>query len=233
MEQMLKFIVGAFLLFFYFTSYAGYSPLNKIKISSIKGLPVMEQYRELVLKAYAAIGYSVEFMEMPSAREIIEINKGTVDALVVRLSVIEKGNPDLIRVPVILATGELFLYCQIDVPCNHSVVDEPSNVIGAVFGQNYSSIYLEKSAASVYKTATANQLAEMLSKKRLNYILTFEVNGFGNVIGLDKSKYNVVKLDSFRAFHYIHRRIENILPELTLSLKNTVKSCSENHQCTF
>ncbi len=230
---MSKLIVVTFILFCHFTSYATYYPHKKINISSIEGLRIKDEYRKLVLKAYTDLGYKVEFTEMPSAREVIEIDKGTVDALVIRFSVIEKSNPDLIRVPVALATGELFIYCQIELPCDQSVVDEPSHLIGALIGQNFSTAYLEGRKASVYKVTTTNQLAEMLSKKRLDYILAFEIDGFDTLIELDKSKYNVFKLDNLEAFHYIHRRIENILPELTLSLKNIVKSCRKNHQCTF
>jgi hypothetical protein len=159
---------------------------------------------------------------MPIAREIIEIKKGTTDAMIIKLPVIEPSNPDLIRVPVTLATGGIFLYCQIDLLCNQSVMDEPSNLIGAITGHNVTTIYLAGRAASVYKTAQVNQLAKMLTTKRLNYILTLEIKGLGNISGLDKSKYNAVKLESTEAYHYIHRRIERILPELTLSLKNVI-----------
>ena len=225
---MLKLTVVTFFLFFHFISYAGNASLKQIKISSIKDLRVIDQYRKLVFKAYTDIGYEVEFKEMPAARAVFEINKGTVDALVIRFSVIEKSNPDLIRVPVVLATGELFLYCQIGLPCDQSVVDEPLNLIGAIIGHNFTTVYLEGHAASVYKTTTANQLAEMLSRNRLNYILASEVDGLGSLIELDKSKFNTFKLDRLEAYHYIHRRIENILPELTLSLKNIIDENSKH-----
>jgi len=225
---MLRLIVVMLLLFFHFTSYAEHSSSKQIKISSIKNSSFIDRYRKLVLKAYTDLGYSVKMTEISAGREIVEINKGTVDALVIRLSVIEKNNPDLIRVPVILAKGGLFLYCQKRLPCNHSVVDEPLNLIGAIFGQNVTSEYLKGHTASVYKTSTAEQLAEMLSKKRLNYILTVDINGFGNIVGLDESKYNTVKLDSLEAFHYIHKRIEETLPELTVSLKNIIDENSRN-----
>jgi len=219
---MLKLIVVASLLFFYFTSDAGHSPLKQIKISNVENILGVDQYRKLVLKAYTDIGYNLEFVEMPIAREIVEIKKGRIDAMIIKLSAIEQSNPDLIRVPVILATGGLFLYCQIDLPCDQSVMDEPLNLIGAITGHNLTTIYLAGRAASVYKTAAGNQLAEMLSKKRLDYILTLEIKGIGNISGLDKLKYNAVKLESVEAYHYIHRRIERILPELTLSLKNVI-----------
>ncbi len=230
---MLRLIFVTFFLSLQFTPYADNSPLKQINISSIKDLHIIDRYRELVLKAYTDLGYSVDFIEMPAARGFAEINKGTVDALVIRLSVIESNNPDLIRVPVILASGDILLYCQIELPCDHSVLDEPANLIGAVIGQNFTTAYLKGRAASVYKTTTVSQLAEMLSKKRLNYILMFEVDGLGTIVELDKSKYNIIKLDRLAAFHYIHKRIESILPELTLSLKNILEPCSQKDQCIF
>jgi len=219
---MFKLIVVVSLLFFYFTSDAGYAPLKQIKMSNVKNILGVDEYRKLVLKAYTDLGYTLEFIEMPIAREIREINRGTIDAMIIKLTAIEQSNPDLIRVPVILASGGLFLYCQIDLPCDQSVMDEPSNLVGAITGHNLTTIYLARRAASVYKTAAASQLSEMLSKKRLDYILTLEIKGIGNISGLDKSKYNTVKLESVEAYHYIHRRIERILPELTLSLKNVI-----------
>ncbi|MFT6901797.1 MAG: hypothetical protein ACJAXS_001996 [Colwellia sp.] len=219
---MLKLIVVVSLLFFCFISNAGDSPLKQIRVSNIEDILGVDHYRKLVLKAYTGIGYNVTFIAMPIAREIIEIKKGTIDAMIIKLSAIEPSDPDLIRVPVILATGEIFLYCQIGLLCNQSVMDEPSNLIGAITGHNFTTIYLDGRAASVYKTAQVNQLAKMLTTKRLNYILTLEVKGFGNISGLDKSKYNAVKLESIEAYHYIHRRIKRILPELTLSLQNVI-----------
>ena len=93
---MLKLIIVTFFLFFHFTSYAGYTPLKEIKISNREKLHLVGPYKEFVLKAYKGIGYRVKLIEMPIARQTFEINRGTVDAIVIRLSTIEQNNPDLI-----------------------------------------------------------------------------------------------------------------------------------------
>tara|TARA_R110001583_G_scaffold195215_2_gene370529 strand:+ start:2967 stop:3299 length:333 start_codon:yes stop_codon:yes gene_type:complete len=109
---MIKLIVFTTFLFFHFASKAGNIALKKINISIINNLAIIEQYKEPVLKAYRDIGYQIRFIEMPLAREILEINKGTIDAIVLGLSILEQNNSNLIRVPIILASGDLLLYCQ-------------------------------------------------------------------------------------------------------------------------
>tara|TARA_R110001583_G_scaffold195215_2_gene370530 strand:+ start:3321 stop:3638 length:318 start_codon:yes stop_codon:yes gene_type:complete len=101
-------------------------------------------------------------------------------------------------------------------------LNDSSNIIGAVIGSNFTAMYLKELSSSIYNITTTNQLAVMLSKKRLDYIFTLELDGSGNYIGIDKSKYNTFKISRVEAYHYIHRRIEGILPELTLSLKSVI-----------
>jgi hypothetical protein len=220
---MLRLIVVTICMLSPFTSYAENLPPKVINIATVQDLPSLDQFSELIHKTYTRMGYRVRFMHMPIARQTIETNKGSADAMVIKISSIEQSNPNLIRVPVLLAGGGLFLYCQIEIPCDRSVMDEPSNIIGAILGINFTSPYIENYAASFYKTTSVNQLVEMMSKKRLSYILTLEAEGSGDLVEIDKSKYNVVKLDDFEGYHYIHRRIETILPELTLTLKNLIE----------
>lgn len=200
------------------------APKKQVKISVIEDLAVIDKYRALILKAYTGIDYQVEFLAMPAAREILEINKGTVDAITIRLSVIEPAYPDFVRVPVLLATGDFFLYCQLDLPCDKTILASRDNLVGLVVGVNFASLYMNDYSASVYKSVNAKLLGELLIIKRLNYILTLEVDGYGNLTNLDSTKFNRVNLERVEAYHYIHRRIEHLLPELTQSLNNVLNS---------
>lgn len=189
------------------------------QLSVIEGLPVIQWYKKLVHSAYVDLGDKVIFVALPSGRAVIEAQKQQFDGLTIRASDIEGSISNYIRVPVLLASGELSLYCQSNVPCNAEQLDDANNVIGLIAGVNMAAEMMSQRKASQYQVSDATNLGKMFDKERLTFILSFDGDDFGSSIALSKSDYQRVVLKRFDAYHYIHERHKHKLEALTDSLR--------------
>lgn len=157
-----------------------------LSISIVADLPILQWYKKYILFAYHQLNYRVNFIELPSGRGIAEANKGNIDALAIRISDIEPSIPDFIRVPVVLAQGELVLYCQVALPCNKEVVDDPKVTIGIIAGVSNAMLFMQDKRASLYQITNALSLKGMFEDQRLDYILTLDTPEFGNYTAMEQ-----------------------------------------------
>lgn len=181
---------------------------------------IIQWYKRYMIKTYSDLGYRVIFKQFPPGRGALEANKGEIDGLTIRVSAIEDQFPDFIRVPVLLTQGDLVLYCQLDIPCDVSVLDEKSNIVGIVSGTNITNQYMRKRQASLYEVKDGITVADMFNKKRLNYILTIDTPEFGNYASIPIQHRNAVPLITVKAYHYINIRHKKLLPEILAALEN-------------
>lgn len=179
---------------------------------------IVAWYKNYITKAYTELGYRIVYKPLPPGRGHVEAQKGYVDALAIRVSAIENSFPDFIRVPVLLAKGQLMLYCQTDLTCNKDILQDHKNVIGIVSGSNITSQFMKNKVASVYEVRDGLKLAEMFNKQRLNYILTIDSHEFGNYASIDVNKYTSVALAPIEAYHYLHKKHRHLLADVETAL---------------
>jgi len=190
-----------------------------ISIAIISDLNVAEDLQKHLIYAYKLLGYKVEFYPMFPGRALKLTNKGELDAEAIRIPIIERKAPNLIRIPVSLVKGHLELYCAYKVPCDESILNNENNIIGVVSGTNITTTYMKTKGASAYNIASNLVLAQLLERNRLDYILSLSTKGSKNIVDIDRSKYQVIQLYEFDSYHYIHKKHINIISNLTSALQ--------------
>lgn len=192
-------------------------------ISTADEGPIIAWYKNYIARAYDKLGIDIDFKFIPTGREGVEAEKGYVDALTIRVSSAESSFSDFIRVPVILSKGELSLYCQKDVHCDSDVLMRPNVTIGVVSGSNASTFYMKDKAAHLYHVKSGKALAELLYRQRFKYIISIDSPDFGNYASIDPNTYSKVKLTNIEAYHYLHKKHQDLLPKVTLALQEAIK----------
>lgn len=197
--------------------------VKTMNISIVNDSPVLLWYKKYIEHAYNLMQYRVAFRQLPAGRGAVEANKGNIDALTIRTSVVEASFPDFVRVPILLAKGKLMLYCQHNIECNEAIVNQTGKTIGTVAGVNVTMLYMADKKANIYEVASGFKVAEMFQKNRLDYILTINSPDFGNYVSIEHGSYQEVTLMEINAYHYIHKRHSKMLPELEKALSAAVK----------
>ena len=106
--------------------------------------------------------------------------------------------------------------------CSEDVLDDRRNLIGIISGTNVTSHFMKDKKASVYQVKTADNVALMLEKKRFDYILTVDADNVGNFSNIPQENYDRFIIKDVFGYHYVHKKIAGLIPELTTSLANAI-----------
>jgi len=177
------------------------------------------RYEQHLSYAYNQLGYKVLFEPILTARARKMVNAGQLDALMLAEKVVEEAHNDILRVPIMLAKGSLMLYCNKRVKCKTSELNNSDNIVGVISGDSMSGKYMRQMRASTHAIRSSESLTNMLIKERLDYILLVFEEQFGTVSGLDVSQYQKVEVYRSEGYHYVHKKYEYLLPDLTLAMQ--------------
>lgn len=186
-------------------------------ISTVPKLPVFIKIQHHLEYAYSLMGYEVEFVPMSLGRASKMADEGSLDGVSVRVPAIEKITQNLIRIPVMLLSGDLSLYCIPDVPCDETVLNDDKIMVGGLSNVPVMQNFMSDKNASLYLVHDAPQLKALFEKKRLDYILSIEIDGLGNFQELAAGT-NHIKLLALEVFHYVNKRHVELVPHITQSL---------------
>lgn len=195
-----------------------------IRLAVVPNSPVVDIFKAPILQAYTDINQTVSFHEMPAGRSLPLSDGGLLDGELVRLTAIEANAPNLERVPVMLASGSLVLLCRPNILCTRSRLQRPSTLVGVLEGKNIMTDYLKNMRARSYQAESGAILINMLKQGRLDYVLSINVDGFGNYTGADISAFQQAALVDFQAYHYLHKSHHSLIAPLSLALQKQLKA---------
>ena len=193
--------------------------LKEMQIAANLSDKVSSRFETHLLFAYSQLGYTVFFDKIITGRARKMVASGDLDALMIAEKEIEEVYKDILRVPVVLARGSLILYCNKEVECHASALNNQNNTIGVISGNSISANYMRHLKASTYTVKGSENLGLMLSKKRLDYILLINGDKIGNLGGVDESLFQQVVINRTEGYHYIHNKHQHLFPQLTEALQ--------------
>jgi hypothetical protein len=197
--------------------------LPKINIAILPHNESLSGLKDYIIRAYSLIGYRVALHQYPPGDSIKMTNVGKLDAELIRTPVIELSAKNLKRVPVKLLSGQLVLYCLNHIKCDSDVLNDVAATIGIISGKNITSNYMEDKNAPVYQIKGSQNLVKLFEKQRIQYILSLDIDGIGNIGSIDKSQYQSFQLALYDSYHYVHKKHEELIPELTLALQQAIE----------
>ena len=209
-------------LFAYAPTIAAPAPEQRtIKLPVVVNGASATKARLILEKAYAAIGISVTFVNMPGERALIESTRGGMDGEIVRTVLIEKDYPQLLRVPV-----PLYFFSTSTLVRNEPGATAPSleearkmNRVGVVRG-----IKATESIVSGWPNLTvANNLEtamEMLQAKRFDVLVTATEAALAAMQDskLAAGTFKLRTVMTIPAYHYLNQNNAALVPAIAAEL---------------
>lgn len=182
--------------------------------------PIAEISSRVLEEAYNRIGIQVEFRQLPAERSLVQSDQGLLDGEVNRIKGIETAYPNLIRIPVPVNTVEQSVFsAKHDFPVIGWASLKPYSIairIGTKVVE-YNTRGMDVAAFPTY-----DKVFTLLSMGRYDVAVAASVTG---LFYIKKHNLKTIKrlsppLTKHPLYHYIHRKNEHLIPQITAVLKN-------------
>jgi len=193
---------------------------ESITISTPEGVYVPVVSQKVVQEAYKRIGITVKFLEQPGERAILEANNGGVDGALNRVQGVQNKYPNLIMIPVPINTMSIGVFTKnLSFPVTGWKSLRPYNVL-IRRGIKAIETQLPKELNYIYVTH-GKQIFLMLDLDRADLGIYPIVEGqlIARSLGFKNIKVLYPPLYSVELFHYIHKRHERLIPQITAILQ--------------
>lgn len=180
------------------------NPLNQV------GIPLMQEI-------YQELGITIDVVEIPPAREV-SLYSGSgelLDGTLARVVGFRDQAPQAIRIPVALAHINLVAFSTLEkLPKLAPTSDHPIRV-GQLRGIDFG---IESSKrVEIISVNTTEQLMAMLARQRIDMAIASELGGafFVKSNGYENVRIVAQPLKMIPVYHYLHRKHEPLVPEVT------------------
>ncbi|WP_374581359.1 substrate-binding periplasmic protein [Pseudoduganella sp.] len=194
--------------------------LREINISTLIGTdPATTIAEQIVREAYRRLGINLVLHRLPGERTLVQANEGKMDGELYRKLGMEREYPNLVIVPVALQTYELVIFTRGTSFIVSGWESLRPYTLGFVRG-----IKIVQENTHGMKTeavATMPQAFEKMMMGRTDLVLGNRSSGMAVIKALNLEGITVLEppLASFPVYHYVHKRHEALVPELTRVLR--------------
>jgi len=176
--------------------------------------------KQVLEQAYAQLGIEIETRAWPSERALVLSNYGDLDGEVIRISQVGKQYTNLIRVPVPVNYFDAMVFTK----RSDIVVDgweslKPLSVLMRI-GSKYAEYGIQ--GPNVRKLPSYEEVFQTLNNSRFDVAVSTRIIGTQEVnkLGLKDVLMMEPPLQSYELFHFLHRKHENLVPDIEFVLKN-------------
>lgn len=168
-------------------------------------------------EAYAELGMSLNYLPMPRQRSLVEANKGNIAGELARIPELNDDYPNLRRVDFPLYAFNVVLVadrrrCGI---CSFEQIKNVAHVNGVQIIETF--LANQQSQRPVATTGNLEQLATLLENNRVEAILMTDFE-FQQTNLAQQRHYIRVPLKRALAYHYVHKKHADLIPQLEQKL---------------
>lgn len=173
--------------------------------------------KELLEQAYKELGYRIDYLNVPGARELSLTEKSVLSGVLARDIVIEQSAPNLVKVDVAVFSYKVLLITNSNV-CETCELDTLSVVAYPRGGKIYQK-FIDDLPSSVNTIAIggSQSLIQMLNKNRIDGIITSDTNIKASV--LSNPNLTAKTLEVRYDFHYLSPQVSHLKQPLESKLK--------------
>jgi len=189
-------------------------------LSTMEAYPGVFIAENIVREAYSRLGISIEVRRFQSAKALLASSTGEVDGELVRLNLIGDQYPNLIQIPVALASIDSVAFTkewEFDIEGWESL---EGYHVGIMRGAVYAELGTRGIKRTIYEASEQGFID--LTAGRIDLFITTRVNGM-NIIkkkGYQDLKVLEPPLISMPVYHYLHVKNQHLVPDLTEMLFN-------------
>jgi polar amino acid transport system substrate-binding protein len=194
--------------------------LPAMRVSTLIGDDPAAVISELILReAYRRLGRKLVVHQLPGERSLVYANEGKVDGELYRKLGMDRDYPNLLIVPVPLLTFELVIFSR----GTSFVVNGWESLrpysMGFVRGNKIAQENTK--GMKTEQVPTMQQAFEKLAMGRTELVLGHRASGMAVVRSQKLEGVTVLEppLSSFPVYHYLNKKHEALVPELTRVLK--------------
>lgn len=182
--------------------------------------------RDRVRVVYEHANIPVEFIPLPHKRSIADANSGILDGEAGRVSSVEKGNKNLVRVNVKLidVVGAAYARKGYEVRYTPELLEFPN--VGYVLGVQWAERLMKGKPA--YKVRDYKTLFTMLVEGRISIALATTASANSVLAAPEFQGNSIIRLDPviFREpiYHYVNVRNAHLVPILEKTIQSLIDS---------
>jgi len=201
-----------------------FEPSVRISTLALESDPTSQAVAKVMLEAYRRMGMEAYIVSMPGERSLVSANSGETDGELYRKAGIEKTYPNLVMVPVPVASYEVVAF----VP-TYSVVSVNGwaslQALRIAFVKGIKIIEENTGGMQVVPLASLQQAFAMLDKGRVDVVLANRVAGMAalRAMKLTGIEPRQQPLAAFPVFHYLHVSRQALVPKLSQVLQDMTR----------
>lgn len=165
---------------------------NTSKTVSERILPVIE-------KMYEKIDVSVNWVEFPVERSMVELSKGNIDGAMLLPLLAKERYPDLLFLTSHPIKMNVFLVCELTLDCDKSILKSKANTLIAPSIASHMMVRKQYSA-KLRQIENVNELQALITSGRFDYAITVELVDDNKASNLTQ---NAVLLDTLVFVHVL------------------------------
>lgn len=195
--------------------YAG----ETLVLSTFEPSPFVISAARIVQEAYGRIHIKVEIVHLPGKRAVSMANKGQVDGEVFRIEGIDKEYTNLLMVPVHVTRTETMVFTKnVTFPVKGWESLRPYRI---AFLLGFLMAEKNTEGMDVFRSSTQAHPFKMLNYGRVQVVIDSRIGGMALIkrAGLTGIRPLEPPLNTIKVYHYLHKKHEKLLPEITKSLK--------------
>lgn len=193
---------------------------NYIEFTTIEKSSYAKISEYVMRDAYSQLGVDMSIISLPAERAIVVANSGTVDGELYRIKNIHSTYNNLIMIPIPIGKMEGIAITK-DKNLSPNTWESLNNhKVCFRNGVKFSEVGLSNITATAVNLNT--QLFDMLEKDRCEIIVIARITSIPltmKFIATTKKPLYQSVLQTYPLFHYLHKKNEHLVPELTEVLK--------------
>jgi len=178
----------------------------------------LSQLELSVLTAYQSVGIDVKFLRLPTKRLLHMTKSDDLDADIIRVEEFGAKYPNMIKVPVPITSDEVY---AVSLASGNIVLNAENYSLytaTCLRGMLVTDVYCN-AAKSTIEANSVEQLTLLLDNKRVQVAFIFSKILKRNELKGEQYKVHP-SLVRFTAYHFINKKHEGLLPELTKAFEN-------------
>lgn len=195
-------------------------PLREINISTLVGTdPATAMAEQIMREAYRRLGISLVLHRLPGERTLVQANEGKMDGELYRKLGMEREYPNLVIIPVALQTYEIVIFSRGTSFVVNGWESLRPYTLGFVRGIKI--VQENTHGMKIEAVTTMPQAFEKMMMGRTDLVLGNRISGMAVIKALNLDGITVLEppLASFPVYHYVHKKHEALVPELTRVLR--------------
>lgn len=208
------------ILFYWFFVSNACIASQQLTFSTGEKFPMTPVASAVLATAYQKLGIQLMIKKFPIRRSLMLANTGATDGELFRGKIDSKHYPNLIKIPVSLATGRLMIFTK----SANLQVDGWESLIDYRVGchTDINEVKIHKNEFKSFKEMASNmRLFNMLARDRLDILILPYLVGVNELKKLNRSDIKMLStpLEANKLYHYLHIKHRKLVPKITQVLQ--------------